>query len=298
MSLIFPFIAFLTGCVSYTQLEMVASKAPIDTSVISPKLDDISCSKIMIIPPSGTARGAFELQMTLFEKEFLRQGMTVISPAITGRIVMDSPDQTEEKNETGSILSDMERALVMAKNTGADAILQVGTFNWSERSDARFFVCPRGGTAPFEEVDRSQARIWNGAKVAFQSPQLEFVGKIVNVENGEVLATLDVSMPANYNLPENYRAKYLVYGNTANLAAGSEENFRYVVIKQETVGGILQRKPELPWFDEAQELTNQNLISYVAEQISLAVKKRFTVIPYGHAKLRKSLVFKVTFARF
>lgn len=254
---------FLSGCAT-PSLTMTADLPPIDNSVISPKLKDIKCEKVMVIPPSGTARGAFEQHMVLFEREFLKQGMGVISSAITGRVVMDSPTEDSEKNETASVLSDMERALVMAKTTGADAILQVGSLGWTEMKNSRFFVYEKEDVS-FREVGVSDFRKLKKPGIKFIAPHLEFLGKIVNVENGEVLATLDVILPANYTLPEDYVAKYTVMsGGNPKLSSTSEVNFIYI---KKT-----QYQTSYPWLEESKNASEKKLLPYIAKKISEAVK--------------------------
>lgn len=257
---------FLSGCVSSPKLTMTADLPPIDNSVMSPKLKEIECTKVMVIPPSGTARGAFEQHMVLFEREFLRQGMGVISSAITGRVVMDSSSVDQEKNETASALSDMERALVMAKTTGADAILQVGSLEWVEEKYSRFFVHEKEA-ASYREVGLSEYRkIKPKTGLRFKAPSLKFLGKIVDVENGEVLATLEVLLPANYALPEDYVVSVVIMsGGKPKLKQSSEVNFKYAEVGQ--------YKTSYPWLDESMHKSEMKLLTYVAQIISNAVKK-------------------------
>lgn len=249
----------VTGCSTKQVLVMKSDLPLLDDSAISPRLKEVPCKKVMIIPPSGSARGTFENKLSLFEREFIRQGLTVISPAITGRVVMDSPDKSQEKkNETASNLSDMERALVMAKNTGTDIILQLGMFEWDRGSwQTRFFVADSSKDGVFREVSDAEYKTWQDIKLVFESPNLRCIGKVVNVENGEVLAMLSAVMPANYALPQDYHAEYYRY-SSGDLALVSE-NYSY--------------EPR-SW--EAQSMVNaeKRLIQYMVETISSVVSKK------------------------
>jgi len=158
-ALLVPLWALLSGgCATTHNLTMKADLPPIDRSVLSPKLKEKKFTKIIVIPPSGTVRGTFEPKIVLFEREFLRQGMTVISGAITGRIVMDAVDKpNEKKGEAARDLSDMERALVMARNTGAEAILQLGEYKWDLTEKLwRYFIADAVKDSDFRETDNKE----------------------------------------------------------------------------------------------------------------------------------------------
>ena len=269
LTAIFAFSLLMsTGCATRQVLNMKSDLPPIDDSAISPRLKDIPCRKIMIIPPSGTARGTFENKLSLFEREFIRQGMTVISAAITGRVVMDSPDKSQEKkNETAGNLSDMERALIMAKTTGADVILQLGMFEWGkERILTRFFIAEGTTDGVFKETNLSQYKSWTGAKMEFESLVLNFIGKLVNVENGEVLATISTTMPANFALPNDYICEFALTGCKLTYRLATEKPFMYWTYGTEG--------KEYPWESQALELAESRVIKSVAEKISSVVSKK------------------------
>ena len=233
----------LSGCRT-SVLTMSHYKPPINQSEVSPKLKARKITKVMVIPPSGTARGKFDEHIVWFEQEFLKRGITVISGAITGKVVLESPNSTDEKkNESAALLSDLERALIMAKRTGAEAILQVGDLRWSEKMIAtRYFITWKAGT-PFREISQQEyaltscrdifaEKAWSlfrnsGCRVAYPAGELYFVGRFVDVDNGEVIATLNITMPWNYVLPVDYVAKHV-----HNLFLGwhpepSDESFNY-----------------------------------------------------------------------
>ncbi len=256
-----------TGCTTYHSLNMKAYKEPVDKSVISPKLKDTKFSKVMIIPPSGTARGAYESQMTLFEQEFLRQGMTVISSAITGKVVMDTPNKTDSKNETASSLSDLERALIMAKETGADLILQLGEFHWYlDHVSSRFFITTKETGSAFKEVTQEEFNDWKGYKVPFVASVLSFKGKVINVSNGEILATLSFATASNFNLDQDYIASYS--GNGSSVSKTSE-NFVYST--------YIYKAPQYqyiyPWENNAKFKSEANLIADIAKMLSSISKE-------------------------
>ncbi len=262
--------AMASGCATVHPLRMTAEKAPYSSSVVSPKLAGKKLKKIMVIPPSGTVRGAFETQLVLFEKEFLKRGITVIAGAITGRVVLESGIGGQEKREEGAQgLSDMERALVMAEKTGADAILQIGNFSWSSDSkESRFFTGTAEGTTPFEETDQKTYKSWAGPKYYFSAPELAFIGRVVDVSNGEVVASLDVRMPANFSLPRDYQAVLVIQNPNTPPLLQQETAFQYTVYEWSNTGGVWQSKTSSPWLKDAMEQTEAKVIETAVRQVA------------------------------
>lgn len=265
------FLVFaVSGCWSTHKLTMSKFKSPIDQSSFSPSLGERKFTKLMIIPPSGTARGVFEPKIVLFEREFVRRGITVISGAITGRVVLENPDSLAKKNEDAAELSDMERALVMARKTGADAILQIGDFWWSKNTRfTRFFVAEEIDGAPFREVDKAEYDGWPGVKKMFRSHEISFISRFVNLEDGEVIASFDIKMPANFLLPADYEATFRVPPSEGRLKS---ENFQYErtwtvrAPKQEAI-----TYSSLPWWENDEDIARQveeYVIEYVAKVLT------------------------------
>ncbi len=227
----FKKVLWLTGLMLVSVVVMSStgcSSAPIirSTLIMKPEipLSDMSASapqlqagkkyhKIIILPPSGTARAEFEPIVALFEREFLRRGITVISGAITGRVVFGAVQQGEKKEATGQELSDIERALIMAKQTGADAILQIGKLTWTQNVPGRFFLY-NSNSNTFQEVSQSQYDNYQSPlKVVGNADQVVFVGRLIDVESGQVMASFDITCDTNWNLPAPYEAIYEVLYN-------------------------------------------------------------------------------------
>lgn len=200
-------VLLLSGCASY-QLQMSPSLAAVDESAVSPKLSQKKYTRLMVIPPSGTSRGQFDHQIALFEREFLKNGTTIISGAITGRVVAESENSLGKEGRTGRVidLSDAERALVMAKDTGADAILQIGAWQFSDAVASRYFILDSDKGDRFVEVQLAEYRSWTKEKFLFPSRILHFVGKLIDVSSAEVVASFKLKDAVNWNLPSEYRA--------------------------------------------------------------------------------------------
>jgi len=240
------------GCVAYTIVN--ATHPTADGTVVSPRL--APKGRVMVIPPSGTVRGQFDNVIALFEREFLKRGITVISGAVTGRVVIDAGTGAEKRVEAAAGLSDAERALIMAKETGADAILQIGQFVWSDAPVAtRFFTCCGRESKGYAEVSQEEYQAWSGKKAVMTSRWLAFVGRLMDVQNGEVLASFNMGAGANFNLQANQQVPFGVQRRRGPRGAAVEELWPP------------ESFPAVNW-NTATAVTMEKVIQTVAERIS------------------------------
>jgi len=235
---IFTALALVTACSSTPVLKMEAYKAPIDDTVTAPTFKIGAFKKIMVIPPPGTPKGKFDSVINTFEREFLRSGIVVISGAITARVA-------------GESLGDAEKALLLAKKSGADAILQIGEWGWSKEASARrfFLFDDSGRDKVYKEVNAPQYQAANGLKYAFPSSELRFVGRLIHAESGEVLASFEVKSSANYNLPSEYVAQVEVENDKPVL---KQENFTYM---------------NTAWYGDAVKATETSIVKSVCDRL-------------------------------
>ena len=101
----------------------------VDESVLAQKMETRQIQKVMVVPPSGTAGAAFNRGLSNAERVPMRLGIELISPAIGGRVVA-SGSTDESGNEAGVTLSDLERVLVLAEASHAEAVLQIGDIEY------------------------------------------------------------------------------------------------------------------------------------------------------------------------
>lgn len=227
-------LGMVSACSSVPVLKMEASKAPIDDTVTSPAFKFGSLKKLMVISPAGAAAGKYDAVIGTFERELLRGGVTVISGAVTGRVAGDA--------------SDVEKALVLAKKSGADAILQLGEWAWTkEAPNRRFFVFD--GAKAYKEVSGPEYQASNAMKYGFPSSELRFVGRLIHAETGEVLASFEVKSAANFNLPSTYTAQVEVEKDKPVL---KEENFTYA---------------NSAWFGDAVKATEVSIVKAVCDRL-------------------------------
>ena len=214
-------------------IKMEGYRPPLDESVVSPRFALTNYRRFMVLPPTelplskfsgacnqnmspmaGSAppgiRDAKEprAQMTaLMERELLRQGLIPISADISGRAV-DALIYQKNAQATER-LSDVERALLLARRTGADALFQIVRWDWSEESvPRRFFILPSNSSSisAFHEVTSGEYANFHGIKYSFAAPDFHFVARVLTVDTGEVLAVFSYRVPANFALQNRYIA--------------------------------------------------------------------------------------------
>jgi hypothetical protein len=203
-------VPLFAACTSTYPITMEAERPPNNESVVMPQAHLDHYKRIMVIPPSGTVRGEFDAVVALFERELLKKGITVTSGAITGRVVYEEEggDKNARRIEGGAQLSDAERALVMAKKTNSDAILQIGEWKWGKEDEPSrwFIVDPAHAEERFTEVSREEFERAQGPRYAYGALPLSFIGRLIDVESGQVMAAYKLHTFVNFNLPGRYTA--------------------------------------------------------------------------------------------
>jgi hypothetical protein len=189
-------VVMVSGCASTTTLQ-VTQKAPlVDQSVPTPQKPAYAI--VMVLPPKGSERGQVS-ELAQLEKELLKRGVRVISSGVTGRVVIDNAEG--KKNEGAAQLTDLERALILARNSGAEALLQVVTMEWEKQpNNYRHYLLESDGQT-FAEVSKqdyessSAERQW---MITGQS--LHFEAKVIDVESAEIVAAIDISQSTAHEL--------------------------------------------------------------------------------------------------
>lgn len=196
----------VSGCAS-TKFTLSRELPLFDTSAVQATLSKKHFSKIIVLRPSGSDSSVFEGLVASFEREFLRHGVTVISGAVTGRVVLGR-QVGDATPHAAAQLTDIERALVMAQGTGAEAILQVGRYDLLEDVDSRFLVYQ--GKGGIREVFRDEYASWTGPKTALRSGASIFAGRLIDVSSGEVVASFQVACASLWSLPADLHGEALV----------------------------------------------------------------------------------------
>ncbi len=228
-------IVAATACGGGPSMLSMQPKAPayLDESSVSPSLQTGDFSRIMIVPPSGTAGVEFQENLAAIERSFIARGLTVISSAITSRVILEDETRDRERASQGLQLSEVERALLLAKESNADAVLQIGAWSWLGSEDVdhgrRYFV-EDPGSKTFREVDQYE---YDAARMAddggltrwFGSGVLAFTGRLIDVESGEVLASFKIDVP-KVNLADPLTVSYDGDGNVVSASYSWSEDER------------------------------------------------------------------------
>ncbi len=179
-----------------------ASPGVVDQSVTAPSRHGVRV--VMVLPPQGTERDQQKVpEISGLEKELLRRGIRVISAGLTGRVTIESR-VSSESGSNAVVLSQLERALVLAKKSNADALLQVEQLEWTQESRKFVYTPPSAAFAAASETD--WAATPTGQHYAFVGPTLHIQGKLIDVESGEVMVAIDISQ-ATVNMVDAREAK-------------------------------------------------------------------------------------------
>jgi hypothetical protein len=106
---------------------------------------------------------------------------------MTGRVVIDDSGAWSAGDAHLSPLSELERALVLAKKVGADTLLEVNLLKW-ERS-VRTFARTK---TTFTELEAG-IQADDGDLVRVQERVFHFQGRLIHVESGEVRAAFAIA---------------------------------------------------------------------------------------------------------
>jgi hypothetical protein len=177
-----------------------------DRSVNSPT--PRSVHTVMVLPPEGTSRDPQKVpEFSALERELLRRGIRVISAGLTGRVAIESK-VSSESGSAATNLSQLERALVLAKKSNADALLQVESLGWEPQSRGFVYTVPPSGPPPAFFREAASPEEWSATpftqRYAIQGPTMHFVGKLIDVESGEVNVVIDLTQPTYDLLPPGF----------------------------------------------------------------------------------------------
>jgi hypothetical protein len=191
-----------------------------DETAVSAGLASHPYRKIMVVPPSGDIGAKYEGLMALVEAEFIKRNMTVFTPALTARAITGAGRDEDATTRRGGARTDVERALILAKEANAEAILQIGTLAWTDDGSERFWAYdPK--TRQVEEIDelgyqRAKSYRWRAS-----ARLLKAYGRLIEVQEGEVMATFRIEASPFHSLPEAYKTTWTPIGREKGYRAPS-----------------------------------------------------------------------------
>ncbi|MBI4567119.1 MAG: hypothetical protein HY719_01835 [Planctomycetes bacterium] len=241
-----PFSSGETPRTERYQVQVSAIPSLDDQTVVSPTLKAGQYKQVMVLPPSGTARGVFEKTLVSAEGELLKRNLGVTSPAVTSRVVFEGGENNAVQ-PGGSELSPLDRALLLGKQTNADLVVQIGAFEWVTEGATRYFV---GENEQVREVTRQQHEDHVGFKYSISTHQLRFSGRLVEIEQGATMATFNMTGSLFGYLPRDYVTIYQWNGSQSTLVS---EDFRW---------------NDAEWIQVAMRRLSDDIFSRVAEYIA------------------------------
>lgn len=138
----------------------------------------------MILTTGSLGGHSREVERAL-EQRLIAARIQVVVPAVSGRVVR------EGKNETATQLSDLERVLILARNSGAEAVVEVDDYSAEQRVSRHF--CSDGHTDFAECSVREYSRADSGRQLVARAVRLR--GRVIDTQNGEVVALIEVVAP-------------------------------------------------------------------------------------------------------
>lgn len=161
----------------------------------APAAAKVQVSSIIVLPPRGSERGETS-DLADLERVLLSKGFRVISSGITGRL---ASGPVEVRADEVSRLSDLERALILARKSNADVLLQVGeiAFTPSERYFTLFESDPHHLTEVFDPPSGP----YNSYRIRIKEARFTFQAKVISVEDGEILLSMDISQTTSRVAP-------------------------------------------------------------------------------------------------
>jgi hypothetical protein len=176
---------------------VVGPRMPVhDQSVPTPQ--KAAYRSVMVVPPQGSERGAVT-DLAYLERALLKSGVRVISSGVTGRVVVESAEGTKG-GEPGRNLSDLERALVLARKSNADAVLQLIEMRWKDDVPELYrYYWFDAATSHWAEMNKKPDADWykenrkhEDRLAVVKGPTLGFQAKLIDVDSGEIVAAVDM----------------------------------------------------------------------------------------------------------
>jgi hypothetical protein len=189
--------SFLLGLLALLSASCAASLSLLPSELqdrSAPAAKKAEVSAIMVLPPRGSERGQ-QSELADLERILLAKGFRVISSGITGRVASDT---VEARADEATRLSDLERALILAKKSNADALLQVGELGF--KPSERYFAVLEGDREKYAEIpEPPDSR--GSCVVRIKEARFGFEAKLINVENGEIVISVDLSQSTSRVAP-------------------------------------------------------------------------------------------------
>ena len=221
----------LSGCV--TASLTLKPIPPTDRSVESRTKKTYSSLMVLMTDPRQ------EAEQAALERVLLGAGIRVISAGVTGRVVQD--DESRLRVETGKDLTGLERALVLAKRSNAEGLLQVMDVGWKDNTGRPFVL--KGER--FEEVPAGS--MVDGTKLLrVQEGVFKLQARVIDVDSGEIVVSIDLAQTTTRALPEPRTMTMTVGGTEPMPDISTDDAQRRQLVVDQVMNVLIARLNSAP----------------------------------------------------
>jgi hypothetical protein len=238
------------GCASTYDLAASAHRDPVaDVSRGSATLPGFS--RVVVVPPPGMSAGQGAELITRFEQGLLGKGLSPVSSA---------------EARAAAASGDVDEAVEVLRHHGVEVVVRIARWSWTDAAEpSRFFIVPEG-EGDFREVSQKDYKLSQGLKHELQSPRLDCQGAVIELESRDIIASFEVDTAANWNLPKDYAATFEIEDEQLSR---TNESYEY----------------DDPWWvTDAKEAAEDDVIAWVASQLSSAARGELQDEPGGEAR--------------
>lgn len=197
--------SLFAACSQIHTLRIDAEDHWVDDSAVSPRVAERGYRRIAVMPPSKTDDDEKTLSLAPLESELLRHGLEVYTSALSPTALAEASVEETSVTEKVDVLSEVERALLRARQTNSEALLQVERMEWSYHQVARQFIFDGGALV---SASPDQYSWHNGFGRSLSFPAILFTGRLLDVESGEVVIAFSMRDTLISGLEESYTETY------------------------------------------------------------------------------------------
>lgn len=182
-----------TGCAPLARLDVRPTPVVLNQT-LTPRAGNAATPASAMLLSAARADASTRSMEREFERSLIRGGVRVVVPAVSGRVVR------EEKNEAATQLPELERVLIMARNSGADVVIEIEAFS-SDKQSMRLFCSD--GRSDFVECDSGDYKnAFSGRR--FVAHVVSLRARIIDTQNGEVVSLIDLAAPITNWIQRSY----------------------------------------------------------------------------------------------
>ena len=214
-NLVFWVITFgIVGCAAPLQLTVQQLQMPTPEVTLAQSFKEKRYKSILIVPPEEQEVGGtkkligsqtYNFFLSQIERMLIQAGFRVISQDIVARI--ENRLQIKKTDtSTGSTYTRSEKAMVMGKETNADALLVINTLDLKETTASYIENEVRNGMREATDIEVPQATAQGRCSIVLLFKRFHFESKLIDVHSGDVLWIGGGTMDTPHLIPQNWTA--------------------------------------------------------------------------------------------